>query len=211
MSTCAGEHDLDNDLEERWLSLAAEGDANAATQLLSLHRHRLRQMIACRIDVRLNARIDVSDVLQEVLTAAITKLPAYARERPLPFYPWLRQIAWERLVKLRHYHLYTSKRAASREVSLPLPDSSTMELAERLLARGPTPSQNVVREEVRCRVQRAMNRLSARDQELLILRYLEQLSMAEVAAIMNVSEGAVKVRHLRALERLRKLLDSDLA
>jgi DNA-directed RNA polymerase specialized sigma24 family protein len=39
-----------------------------------------------------------------------------------------------------------------------------------------------------------------------VLRHLEQLSVREAAAVLGVSEGALKVRQLRALERLRDLL-----
>jgi RNA polymerase sigma-70 factor (ECF subfamily) len=43
----------------------------------------------------------------------------------------------------------------------------------------------------------------------LVLRHLEQLSTKEIAAVLGITEGAVKVRHLRALERLRQTLDKD--
>jgi RNA polymerase sigma-70 factor (ECF subfamily) len=56
-------------------------------------------------------------------------------------------------------------------------------------------------------VQAALLRLPERDREVLVLRHLEQLSVAESAAVLGVSPGAVKVRHVRALERLRALLD----
>jgi RNA polymerase sigma-70 factor (ECF subfamily) len=48
--------------------------------------------------------------------------------------------------------------------------------------------------------------LSERDREVLLLRYLEQLSTAEVAAVLDISEAAVKARHVRALDHLRGLL-----
>jgi RNA polymerase sigma-70 factor (ECF subfamily) len=67
-----------------------------------------------------------------------------------------------------------------------------------------------VREELRHRVREALGRLPERDREVLVLRYLEQLSTAEVAAVLEITEGAVKVRHLRALARLRGLLGDDL-
>jgi RNA polymerase sigma factor (sigma-70 family) len=47
------------------------------------------------------------------------------------------------------------------------------------------------------------------DQEILIMRHLEQLQVGEIAALLGISEGAVKMRRLRAAERLRELLESD--
>jgi DNA-directed RNA polymerase specialized sigma24 family protein len=44
---------------------------------------------------------------------------------------------------------------------------------------------------------------------VLVLRYLEHLSTAEAAAVLGVTEGAVKLRHLRALDRLRTLMGGD--
>jgi DNA-directed RNA polymerase specialized sigma24 family protein len=41
---------------------------------------------------------------------------------------------------------------------------------------------------------------------VLVLRHLEQLSTRETAAVMNITEGAVKTRHLRALRRFRSLM-----
>ena len=44
---------------------------------------------------------------------------------------------------------------------------------------------------------------------MLVLRHLEQLSTCETAAVLGIREGAVKTRHLRALERLRVLLEPE--
>lgn len=120
------------------LRRAGAGEALAVGQLLELHRGRLRNMVAVRIDPQLAPRIDPSDVVQEALMEASRKLPDYLRQRPLPFYPWLRQIAWERLVHLHHRHLKVQKRAIGREVrlDLPLPDESACGLADRLIASG---------------------------------------------------------------------------
>ena len=61
------------------------------------------------------------------------KLPDYLRKRPLPFYPWLRQIAADRLADLHRRHVRSRKRAVGREeTGLPLADGSVMELARRL-------------------------------------------------------------------------------
>ena len=86
------------------------------------------------MDRRLAARIDPSDVVQETLAAADQRLDEYVRDRPLPFYLWLRRLAWDRLADLHRYHLRTRKRSVRREeLQLPpLPDKSAQELAERL-------------------------------------------------------------------------------
>ena len=106
------------------LGLAADGDAAARADLLARHRSRLRRMVAYRLDRRLAARVDPSDVVQEVLAEADRQLDHYLRERPLPFYPWLRRLAWERLVKLHNRHLGAQRRSVRREEPgvLALPD-----------------------------------------------------------------------------------------
>jgi RNA polymerase sigma-70 factor (ECF subfamily) len=197
---------------EALLERIRRGDAAAGQQLLLRHRLRLRQMIAVRMDRRLAARFDPSDVVQEALLDAAQKLAEYVERRPLPFYPWLRQLAWERLVKLHQRHLHAQKRSVQREEvqSLALPDESALDLANRLLAPGTSPSQQLLREELRDRVQAALAQLPERDREVLVLRYLEQLATVEIAAVLKITKAAVKSRHVRALERLRALLGEDL-
>jgi RNA polymerase sigma-70 factor (ECF subfamily) len=195
---------------EQLLEQASRGDDRACQQLLARHRSRLRRMVAVHLDRRLTARIDPSDVVQEALAEAARKLGDYPRERPLPFYPWLRRLAWERLAKLRRHHLQ-ARRGIHREEPgiLELPDDSAVELARRLAASGSSPSRRLLRQELQGRVQSALGRLRERDREVLGLRYLEALATREIAAVLEISEGAVKMRHLRALEELRRLLDAE--
>ena len=88
-----------------------------------------------------------------------------------------------------------------------LPDQSAVALADRLMAGGTSPSRRLIRDELRRRVQAAMEQLAERDREILVMRHLEEMSAAEIAAILGISDGAVRVRLLRALARLRNLLD----
>ncbi len=201
--------DLDT---EQLLERAGQGDPAARQELLVRHRQRLRQMIAVRMDRRLAARIDPSDVVQDTLAEAVQQLSDYLRRRPLPFYPWLRQLAWERLVELHRRHVKAQRRSVRREDrwAPALPDESALELAGRLLARGSSPSARLRRHELRGQMQAALARLPEHDREVLVLRHLEQLSPREIAAVLAISEAAVYTRHLRALERLRNLLGNEL-
>ncbi len=194
---------------EELLQHASQGDAQARGRLLARHRERLRKMVAWRLNRQLAARVDPSDVVQEVLAEADRKLGRYLRERPLPFLPWLRQLAWEHLATLHRRHVRAQRRSVRREEPgvIALPDESAAELAGRLVDSASSPTQHVVRQELRQRVREALSRLPERDREVLVLRHLEELSVADTAEVLGISPGAAKVRHLRALQRLRALLD----
>src|SRR4051794_21065968 len=99
MGTPAGP-DTDQLLDE-----ASRGDGAARGRLLERHRPRLRRMVALRLDRRLAARLDPSDVVQEALVEAAARLDEYLRDRPIPFYPWLRRLAWVRMTDAFRGHL----------------------------------------------------------------------------------------------------------
>jgi RNA polymerase sigma-70 factor (ECF subfamily) len=193
---------------EDLLRRAGQGDAAARGQLLEQHRARLRRMVACRMDPRLAARVDPSDVVQDTLVEADRRLDDYLRQQPLPFYPWLRQLAWDRLIEQHRRHLRAERRSVLREQAEPfdLGDQSALELADRLLDSGQSPSAAAQREELRLRMRAVLDGLLGPDREVLMLRYLEQMSAAEVAAVLGIGEAAAKKRFLRALHRLRQSL-----
>jgi RNA polymerase sigma-70 factor (ECF subfamily) len=188
------------------LNRAAQGDAVARDALLNCYRDRLLRMVAVRLDSRLTARLDASDVVQEALLDAAVRLPEYLHDRPVAFYPWLRRLAWEHLLKEQERHLQAHKRSVAREVRLP--EGSAEALAQQFTATGTSPSQQLVRQEMMARVQDALRVLPEMDREVLVLRYVEQLSTAETAAVLELSEPAVKMRHRRALERLSQVLEA---
>jgi RNA polymerase sigma-70 factor (ECF subfamily) len=194
---------------EALVERACRGDRLSREQLLDLHRHQLRRMVAVRIDPRLAARADPSDVVQDTLAEAARDLSDYLRRRPVPLSVWLRQIAQKRLADLHRRHIRSQRRSVTREESagLPLPDGSVIQLARRLLGSGTSPSRRLIRDEDREALRAALDALPERDREILVMRHLEQLDNGEVAAALGISEGAVRVRHVRALRRLRRRLD----
>ncbi len=75
-----------------------------------------------------------------------------------------------------------------------------------MVAPGDNPSAGLHRQEQRDRVRAALEAMPEQDREVLVLRYLEELSARDVGAVLGVTEGAAKKRALRALTRLRQLL-----
>jgi RNA polymerase sigma-70 factor (ECF subfamily) len=195
---------------EQLLEQAGRGDGAAREQLLTRHRDRLRRMVALRLDRRLASRVDPSDIVQESLVEAHQRLSEYLCDRPLPFYAWLRQFAWERVAKQYERHVRAQRRSVTREEAPPLPDDSVVQLAHRLIGSATSPSRHLIREELRDRVRVALGCLKPSDREVLVLRYLEGLSNAEAAGVLGIAENTAGMRHLRALERLRaRLGDHD--
>ena len=190
------------------LRRTGQGDRGARSALLDRHRARLRRMIALCLNPRLAARVDPSDVVQDVLAEADRRLDRYVRQRPIPFYPWLRQPAWDRLADQHRRHVRADRRSVTREegAAWSLPDSSAAELAQRLVASEDGPSAAMQRDEMCDRVRAALAALPEQVREVLALRYLEELSAREVGAVLGIAEGAAKKRALRALRRLRELL-----
>jgi RNA polymerase sigma-70 factor (ECF subfamily) len=167
-------------------------------------------MVAVRLDPRLGARLDASDVVQESLAEAAAQLDRYLQDRPLPFYPWLRRLAQRRLIDLHRRHVRARRRTVTREEGVcGLPDRSAWTLAQRLFSRCSSPSAPLRRQERRDRVRTALAALPEKDREVLVLRVLEGLSTRETAAVLALSEVAVRARQVRALERLKTLLGPD--
>jgi RNA polymerase sigma-70 factor, ECF subfamily len=191
---------------EELLDRSAAGDTLAREELLERHRHKLRRMVAVRLNRRLGRRIDPSDVVQEALTEAAGRLDDYLRDRPMSYYPWLRRLTWDRLDKLQRRHT-AGRRNIHREEHHDLPDESAQELANRLLSPDTGPLSSAARREMGQRVRAVLARLSEVDREVLVLRFLERLSTAEAAEVVGVSQGAVRLRLMRALERLRESIN----
>ena len=193
------------DLIER----ARAGDANALNAIFSQHRERLRRMVDIRLDRRLQARVDASDVIQDAYLEVAQRLEEYLRDPKLPLFLWLRLVVGQRLMKVHRQHLGTQLRDAGREVSLyreALPAASSAALAAHLLGKHTSPTQAAIRAERLLRLQEAINTLDPIDREVLSLRHFEELTRAETAQVLGIAEAAAAKRYVRALKRLTDLL-----
>jgi RNA polymerase sigma-70 factor (ECF subfamily) len=189
---------------QRLLQQARTGDPLALERLLSMHRAYLRQMVELRLDPRLRARVDPSDVVQEAQLEAVRRLPEYLRDPALPFRLWLRRLTEDRLVMLWRFHFKAARRSVAREIVCP--EESSLRLIEQLATTGSTPSQQLTREEQACRVREAVAALSEADREILLLRNFEGLSFEEVSCLLSIEGATARRRHGRALIRLTRLL-----
>jgi len=194
------------------LRRAVGGDPEAAGTLVDHHRDRLRLMVRARLDHRMRARLDASDVVQEVCLEALQRLPGYLEEPdPMPFFLWLRFLAGQRLGMLHRAHFGAQARDARREVPLgraAWPGVSSAVLPEGLAASVTSPSQAASRKEMRSRLRATLDAMDPLDREILGLRHFEQLSNAEAARELDLTAAAASKRYIRAFKRLRGLMSA---
>ncbi len=199
----------DPDSSDELLRRAGAGDPHALAELFACYRDRLRRMVRLRMDRRLRGRVDPSDVLQEAQLEILGRAAEYATDPRLPPFLWLRLITGQRLTALHRRHLGAQKRNAGQEIALhhgPIPQATSLSLAEMLLGRLTSPTQAAKRAEVRLLLQEAINGMDPLDREVLTLRHFEELSNAEVAQVLGLTKTAASNRYIRALERLREIL-----
>ena len=182
---------------------AQAGQRAAVDRLLARHRDYLHRFVEFRLDPKLAARVDPSDVVQEAQLEATRRLDDFLRQRPMPFRLWLRQIAYDRLVMLRRFHVRSARRTVDREVALS--EQSSLLLAGRLLVNS-TASKHLARRELAAEIRKAMAQVPVQDREVLLMRTFEGLSFDEVAWLLEIDPAAARKRHGRALLRLHKLL-----
>src|ERR1700722_7057869 len=192
--------------EELLQAAGGHGHEDALAVLVDRHRDRLERMVRLRMDRRLQGRVDPADVVQDAYLAVRGKFPQYSADSQLPFFLWLRLEVGQKLVEVHRFHLGTKMRDAGQEVSLhggPLPQVTSLSLAEQLLGKLTSASRAAMRVELKLRVQEAINTMDPHDREVLILRHFEELSNAEAAQVLGIKPSAAVNRYVRALKRLK--------
>jgi RNA polymerase sigma-70 factor (ECF subfamily) len=192
------------------LVAAKLGDDQAVNRLLEKHRGPIRRLVEMRLDRKVQRRVDVSDVVQDVMVEASGRLEKYLQDPAMAFHLWLRQIAWDRIIDTYRRHRVSAKRNMDREQPMSVPsnnDQSTMELAVQLCDPALTPAAAATQRELARSVEAAIERLNDQDREVILMRHYEHLSNLEIAQALSLNPPAASMRYLRAVRRLRSLLE----
>jgi RNA polymerase sigma-70 factor (ECF subfamily) len=185
------------------------GDADAINRLLERHRTAIRRMIDHRMDRVIERRVDASDIVQDVMIEANRRLGDYLANPTMPFRLWLRHMARDRLIDAHRRHRVAANRSLDREVPLVTHDaeSSAGDGFAAVADRELTPAAAATWHELERRFAAAVERLDEDDRRIVLLRHFEHLSTAEAAEVLGLTKPAAGMRYLRAMRRLRGLLD----
>lgn len=177
------------------LTRARAGESEAFCRLAAEHDGRLLQQ------ARGLARDPsaAEDLVCETLVEAWRSLHRY--NGACRFSTWLFSI-------LLHRHQKALRRARSRPIPLAaLPSAEAdqrCQAQENLPAEGPSPADEAMRREAANKLRQAVETLPEKHQRVILLRFFEDATLPEIAAVLGCSVGTVKSRLHYALERLRE-------
>jgi RNA polymerase sigma-70 factor (ECF subfamily) len=201
-----------DDQTDTLLDGARAGDSDAVNKLLEKHRRSVRRLVEMRLDRKVQQRVDVSDVVQDVLVEASGRLQKYLDDPVMAFHLWIRQIAWDRIIDTYRRHRVCAKRNMDREQPIAVPsgsNQSSMELAVQLRDPGLTPATAATQREITEQVEAVIELLNEQDREIILMRHYEHLSNLEIAEVLKLNPPAASMRYLRALRHLRQLLTEN--
>jgi RNA polymerase sigma-70 factor (ECF subfamily) len=192
------------------LEMLKSGNADAIAEVFSHHRDKLQRMVRFRLDRRLYGRVDTADVLQDVWLETSRRIEDYTSNPAVPFFVWVRQIAYQIIIDLHRRHLGAQKRNVSQEVSIGKSNCDTsVSIAAQLAGNLTSPSNVAMRGERLATLREALDSMDEIDREVLALRHFEELGNNEVAEILGIQKTTASNRYVRALKRLKQVLETD--
>jgi len=169
--------------DEDILARASQGDREAFGMLYERYVDRIFNYVYYRTG---NVN-DAEDLTARVFQRAMKHIVSYT-DRGVPFSAWLYRIA--------HNLVANWHRDRSRKQEIPLSDAP-------LIAKGDAPESTLVHTQQQEALLKLIRSLPAERQTLLILKFVDHASNAEIGEIMGRSEGAVKSLYHRTLLALR--------
>jgi len=182
------ESEIEAITDDNAVTLACRGNPEAFSYLYEKNVTRIYNYIYYRI----GSASDAEDITSRVFYRAFGHINSYV-EKGVPFSAWLYRIAHNLIANWHRDNL--RRKEVPLEDHLDLPQKSDQ--PERMLERNQ--EMDILLKGIR--------RISADRQQLILLKYLENLSNAEIAVIMGRSEGAIKSLYHRALIALREEME----
>lgn len=178
------------------LRLVQEAQAGEEAAFIALYQQN-QPSVYTYIYYRVGNQMTAEDLTAEVFVRLVKKIHSFKPGKK-PILAWLYTIAGN-LVK-DHY------RRNGRTTLLPL---NHLPPRKKVYSNGHSPAQTIQREQDNSRLVAAMEQLTEDQRQVVILKFVEQRSNADTAAILGKTEGAVKALQHRALATLRRTLEKD--
>lgn len=182
------------------LQRLSSGDQNELSRFLATMRPHIRQMIQRRISPVVRSRMDESDITQEALIRATKGIEAYLKDPQIHPIVWLRLVV-KRVIAEVHRKEFRAKRNPKREIDWDgLSDSL---IVNQIADSMKDVTDQAAQEELLANTWEAVKELPLIDKEIIEMRHLEEMSLAEAAEALEIGYETAKKRYYRALKKVR--------
>lgn len=172
------------------------------------HRDRLVRLIATRMPPVLLRRMSPDDVAQETYLACGRRMKYLQEHGDVPVFVKLRKLALQTITDMERKHLGAGKRDAMKESFLAESDNDvSVNALSRFASSLVGPRTHLERMELLEQTRCAMRELPDTDREILELRHFEELSNNECAAALGIDVKAASIRYVRALKRMKDIME----
>jgi RNA polymerase sigma-70 factor (ECF subfamily) len=187
-----------NSVETRLAKLARNGDRGAFAELVELYKDKIYHL-AYRM---LNNKHEAEDAVQETFMRVYTNLHRYDEQQK--FSTWIFRIGTnhciDRLRKRKH---------SAYSLDAEMPDGEGNDYYSMLPGNEDTPEQQIILSETQLLIRKAIDALPEKYKSVVILRYLQDMSLQEISDVLDMPVTTVKTRVHRGREYLRKRLEQD--
>lgn len=184
--------------EAKLVQKLGSGDSAAMEEFYSIYRSRLYTLVLTQVDQN---QAVAEDIVQETFLAALGSLDKFRGDSQL--YTWLRSIAFH---KINDYYRRQGRQPKAQESS---PDFDAMKQLEQTGNDEPPTLTVMESEEVRQSVNQALEELPQDYQEVLVLKYLEEMPVLEISQVMGRSPKSVEGLLSRARKAMRANLEEN--
>ena len=189
---------------EETLWAAVEGDSDALGELLASHRPYLKILAQRYLDDRLHQRVSDSDLIQQTCVSAVRFIASFKGRSEAEFAAWLRTILERHAFDIFRENT-ADKRNLNRERSLGDASSQEAFLVDLNMS---SPSQRLLRGEMAVELARMLDQLPDRQREAIRLKYLEGMTLTEVAESMGTTPYSVVGLLNRGLKSIRQQMQN---
>ncbi|MEZ7838246.1 MAG: sigma-70 family RNA polymerase sigma factor [Flavobacteriales bacterium] len=171
---------------------AIQGDQKAYSELMTLYWATVEKSFS----LKLQSKEDIEDLSIATFSKAFDKLKTY--NSSFAFSTWINTIATNTLIDF-------FRKKEQKTISIDLDkeeEGSTMDIIDN----GLDPERNLIQKQKNKHIASLVHQLKPHYRELIIMRYLDELSYAEIAAKLNMPLGSVKAKLFRARDLLVEIL-----
>ena len=172
---------------------AIHGDQKAYSELMALYWDRIEKFFS----LKLLSKEDVEDIAIATFSKAFDKLESY--NDSFAFSTWIQTIANNTLIDF-----YRKKEQKTVSIDEDKEDEESPGLD--IIDGGLDPEDNLIQKQKNKHIASLVHQLKPHYRELIIMRYLDELSYAEIAAKLDMPLGSVKAKLFRARDLLLDIL-----